>query len=288
MIDLHAHTSASDGSLSFSELVTEAKRVGLRALAITDHDTVRCASMIRPGASVPLLIPGAELTVFDEGLGYKDIHILGLFLDTSDAALNSRLSLLESDRLAQKRATVARLRELGYDLDFEEVRREASGAVGRPHIAKALLRKYPGEFKSVSEVFQKLLARGKEGYVEREAGFSLRESVDLIHGAGGLAFVAHPLLYPYDSVKLLEDFRSLGGDGVEVYYDYIKNRPEERISAAENTRIIERYQGLARDLGLLESGGSDFHGAAKGQALGVFGAPDQVLDRLTAALRKPL
>src|SRR5262249_49121928 len=105
---------------------------------------------------------------------------------------------------------------------------------------------------------------------------------------GGLAFVAHPLLYPYDSRKLLADFKSAGGDGVEVHYDYITNRPEIKITEAENGKIMERYRTLAGELRLLECGGSDFHGQNKGQTLGAFGAPDAVLSVLKKALRKPL
>jgi 3',5'-nucleoside bisphosphate phosphatase len=287
MIDLHTHTNASDGTYDFGELVREAERVKLKALAVTDHDTVKSASLIKSTKSAVKLIPGIELTVYDE-IGYEDIHMLGLFIDPDEGRLSKKLTQLEQDRIGQKLATVEKLRELGYDITFDEVKTEAAGAVGRPHIAKVLLRKYPDEFDSISAVFVKLLGRGKKAYLPRERGIGLEEAVALVHGAGGIAVIAHPDVYPYKPEKLLSDFKSAEGDGVEVYYDYIKNRPEIEATKAENDRIIGRYRALAGELGLLESGGSDFHGATKGQKLGEFGAPDGILAKLEASARKPL
>ncbi len=288
MIDLHAHTSASDGTLTLEELVAEARRVKLKAIAVTDHDTIRSAIRIRAARALPRMIPGVELTVFDEKLGYEDVHVLGLFIDPKERRLAMKLDSLGRAREKQKKDTVAVLRELGYSITFKEVKAEAAGSVGRPHIARVLMRNHPGEFPTIRSVFGKLLARGKKAYVGRESGFSLKEAVSLIRGAGGLSFVAHPLLYPYDSEELLADFREAGGSGVEAYYDYIHNRPETKMTKRENGRIIARYLGLAQDLGLLVCGGSDFHGANKGQKLGGFGAPDSLLSALEKASRTHL
>jgi predicted metal-dependent phosphoesterase TrpH len=287
MIDLHTHTDASDGTLSFGELVREAARVRLKALAITDHDGIGSAEKIT-GAGPVRLIPGVELTVFDSGLGYSDIHMLGLFIDTRSKPLKSGLMALARERERQKMATVERLMELGYSITYEEVRKEAAGTVGRPHIARVLMRRYPDEFGSIPAVFEKLLGRGKKAYVGREGGFSLAEAIGLVHGAGGLAVMAHPLLYPYDPAKLLSDFKETGGDGMETYYDYRANRPQDGISPEDNLRMVEEGRALAGELGLLESGGSDFHGKNKSQGLGDFGAPDELLPKLVRALRKPL
>jgi predicted metal-dependent phosphoesterase TrpH len=289
MIDLHTHTNASDGTLSLEELVREAGRAGLKAVAVTDHDTLASAKMIVESKRAQLeLIPGIELTVYDDELGYEDIHVLGLFIDPHNPALSRALEELGRERESQKMATVERLRGLGYSITFDEVRAEARGAIGRPHIAKVLLRRYPDEFDSISMVFVKLLGRGKKAYLPRERGIGFREAASLLHGAGGLAVLAHPDVYPYDPRKMLVDFKSAGGDGVEVHYDYIRNRPEIPITAKENSMLIEKYHGLAEELGLLESGGSDFHGATKGQKLGESGAPDRLLPPLRAALGKPL
>lgn len=289
MIDLHTHTTSSDGSLSLDELVKAAKRARLKAIAITDHDNIRSAKLISEGIGAGMeVIPGVELTVYDYPLRYHDIHVLGILIDPKSKALNSKLAKLEKDREAQKKATVARLVKLGYRITFAEVKRKAKGVVGRPHIAMVLAERYPKEFHSLSDVFAKLLGRGKPAYLERKSGFSLGDAIRIIHGAGGLAILAHPFVYPYKPAKLAADFRRLGGDGMETHYDYVVNQPEVKRSRAENARLIVRGSELARTLGLLECGGSDFHGVNKGQKLGRFGAPDTLLARLKAARGKPL
>jgi hypothetical protein len=289
MLDLHTHTTASDGSLSLEELVKGAKKAGLKAIAITDHDNIRSAKRISPRAGTGVeVIPGVELTVYDYPLGYLDIHVLGLFINPKNRTLNSKLAKLEKEREAQKKATVARLVELGYKITFAEVQKKAKGVVGRPHIAMVLAEKYPAEFRSVGDVFAKLLGRGKPAYLERRTGFSLRQATSIIHDAGGLAILAHPFIYPYEPEKLAGDFRRLGGDGLETHYDYVANQPEAKRTAAENDRLIADGSSLAKKLGLLECGGSDFHGVNKGQVLGGFGAPDTLLAPLKAARRKPL
>jgi predicted metal-dependent phosphoesterase TrpH len=284
MIDLHAHTNASDGTLSFDELVAEAVRGGLKALAITDHDNVH--SSVRITGKEPLeVIPGIEISVFDHSLGYEDVHVLGLFIDPKNAALNLKLDSL--GREDQKKATVAKLNELGYKITFEEVKAKSQGVVGRPHIAMVLMERYPAEFPKMSDTFNKLLGRGKPACIEREAGFGLGEAISIIHGAGGLSFLCHPFIYPYDAEKLVSDFKRFGGDGLEVYYDYQANRPGVPITGEENGRLIEMAKALAVKNDLIESGGSDFHGKGKRghQRLGVFGAPDDVLSRIKSALR---
>ena len=279
MIDLHTHTTASDGTLAFEELISEARRVGLKAIAITDHDNIKSAKKITGNEAIQA-IPGIELSIFDKELGYADIHMLGLYLDPQNTRLNKKLDSLALERENQKRTTVEKLCELGYDITFEEVKAKTKGVVGRPHIAKVLIEKYPEQFHSIPEVFSKLLGRGKPAYLERETGFGLKEAIELVRVSGGLSFIAHPLLYPYDVAKLLNDFKKLGGHGLEVYYDYITNRPEAKLTEKENMEMVKRCKKLAADFDLLESGGSDFHGATKGQTLGKFGAPDELLEKM--------
>jgi hypothetical protein len=286
VIDLHAHTTASDGSLSLRNLVAAAKKAGLKAIAITDHDTVLGAkktSAIERGSAMEF-IPGVELSVYDRRLGYADIHVLGLYIDPENRKLCKKLAWLAGQREAQKKATVAKLRKLGYEITFAAVRTKARGVVGRPHIAMALAEKYPKEFRSLGDVFAKLLGRGRPAYLERKTGFGLAEAISLIHDAGGLAFLAHPFVYQYDKKKIAADFRRLGGDGLETHYDYVTNQPEVKRTAKENARLVSRASALASELGLLQSGGSDFHGTVKRQKLGKFGAPDAFLVRIKAAL----
>lgn len=285
MIDLHTHTAASDGSFSYDELVSKARIIGLKAIAITDHDTIAGVKNIKkiPGLEV---IPGVELSIFDRTLDYMDIHVLGLYINPNNKNLNQELEKLSKEREAQKKATVEKLNELGYKITFEDVKKKATGTVGRPHIAKTLLEKYPNDFCSISDIFIKLLGRGKPAYIEREVGFSLRQAIDLIHSADGLAFLAHPFVYPYDSKKLFNDFRRLGGDGLETFYDYVTNRPEVKITEKENIAMIAQAEHMALDLGMLECGGSDFHGENKGQRLGTFCAPYEMLEMIKEFKRK--
>ncbi|MCI0503664.1 PHP domain-containing protein [Candidatus Micrarchaeota archaeon] len=287
MIDLHAHTTASDGSLPLEELVIMAARGGLRALAVTDHDNVQSARRIN-GREPLEVIPGIELSVFDHALGYEDVHVIGLFIDPKHETLNSKLDSL--GREEQKKATVAKLNELGYEITYDEVKAKSQGVVGRPHIAMVLMEKYPSEFPKMADVFNKLLGRGQPACIGRESGFGLGEAIALIHAAGGLAILCHPFIYPYDADALASKFKGLGGDGIEVYYDYAANRPSVPTTPEENARLMGRAKELAGRFGLLESGGSDFHGQGKRgyQELGIFGAPDEVLAALKAARGKPL
>jgi predicted metal-dependent phosphoesterase TrpH len=279
MIDLHTHTTASDGSLDLQTLMIQAKAAKLKAIAVTDHDTVGSAIKITGHESVKA-IPGIELSVFDDKLGYMDIHVLGIRIDPQNHRLTSELKKLAIAREDQKKATVEKLRSMGYDIAFEEVKAKAKGSVGRPHIASVLMEKRPGEFPTMSSVFEKLLGNDKPAYVGRQAGFSLKSAVNLIHDAGGLAFLAHPFVYECDVDKLIADFEDADGDGIEVYYDYITNRPEIPITEPQNNELIAHAQALALVTGLLQSGGSDFHGAGKGQTLGRFGAPDILLEKI--------
>lgn len=283
MIDLHAHTDASDGTLSAEQLIAEAGRAGLKAIAITDHDNVHGAARIT-GKEPLEAIPGVELSVFDHGLGYEDVHVLGLFIDPKNITLGSKLDALTKQRLEQKAETVARLRQFGYDITLEEVKALAKWGVGRPHIARLLVKKYPGEFPTVQDAFDKLLGNGKPAYVIRQNGFGLEEAISLIRGAGGLSVLAHPFLYKYDVEKLVSDFKGLGGNALETYYDYETNAPRRGNDLPDTSVIRKRAKLLAKEHGLLESGGSDFHGESKGQRLGSFKVPDTILARLKKAL----
>ena len=279
MIDLHTHTDASDGSLSYAELVAQARKAGLKAIAVTDHDNVESAKKIT-GKEPLEVIPGVELSVFDHALGYEDVHMLGLFIDPKHKTLNSKLDTLLRQREAQKRETIIILNRMGYDITFEEVRAIAKWGVGRPHIARLLVQKYPGEFHSVQEAFDKLLASGRPAYKLRQNGFTMQDAISLIHGAGGISVLAHPLIYPYDHEKLVADFARIGGKALETYYDYATNAPRRGNELGDIEGLHLKALALAKAHGLRESGGSDFHGEDKHQRLGAFGAPDSLLEKL--------
>ncbi|MFH1521178.1 MAG: PHP domain-containing protein [Candidatus Micrarchaeota archaeon] len=284
MIDLHTHTTASDGSFQPAELVELARRAGFKAIAITDHDSVAGFLQIKKHPFGLEIIPGIELSIYDYELGYIDLHILGLFIDPKNKNLQEKLIRLNNNRQEQKKATITKLNELGYQITFSEVQKMASGTIGRPHIAKVLLAKYPDKFTSISDIFNKLLDRGKPAFIDRKIGFTLKEAVNLIHSAGGLSFIAHPFHYPYDVKKLLIDFKNLGGNGVETYFDYQKNRPLAKYTTRDIIAMITQLEHFAHEFGLLECGGSDFHGTVKQQTFGLFFAPDEILGMLKAAL----
>jgi predicted metal-dependent phosphoesterase TrpH len=280
MIDLHTHTDASDGILSLEELVHKAEEAGLKAIAITDHDTVQNARRLKDIESSVELIPGIELSVYDNKLGYIDLHVLGLFINPEEPRLLSTLERLEADREEQKKAIVERLNELGYGITYEETKAKAGGAVGRPHIARALMDRYPEEFRSIGEAFEKLLDQGKPAFLSRTAFFGLEDCIKLIHEAGGVAILGHPGFYRYDLKQLLHDFKRLGGDGIETIYDYAANSVFRGFREEDGRRVGMELHKLAEEMGFLESGGSDFHGPNKGARLGALEVPDSCLDGL--------
>ncbi len=282
MIDLHTHTNASDGSYSLEELLKMAESAGLKAIAITDHDTVENARKLSQIKSYMELIPGIEISVYDNELCYIDLHVLGLFINPENKELLSTLERLEKDRDEQKRAIIEELNKLGYEINYEEAKANAAGSFGRPHIAKVLMEKNPGQFPTMSSVFEKLLEQGKPAFKSRNAFFLLDEAIKLIHSAGGLAILAHPKVYHYELEKLLQDFKSLGGDGIETHYDYYRNYPRYGYNKLANRLIEEEMKILAKRFGFLESGGSDFHSETKGADLG-YKVPDSILDELRAA-----
>lgn len=273
MIDLHAHTTSSDGTLSPSELIREAARAGLSAIAVTDHDTVDGLDRsIEEGHRVGVrVIPGIEINARAR---YGSIHLLGYFIDHHGAELQSRLEQLRHHRSNRNTRIAAKLRELGFDIDYEEVRKEAGhAAVGRPHFARVLVAK--GAASNFQEVFQRYLREGAPAYVEREQ-LSDAEGIGLIHSAGGLAVLAHPYrfrLRPPEIEAAIIDLREHGLDGVETYY------------SEHNEEFTQFLLEVARRHGLPVTGGSDFHGANKPHiALGVgkgnLNIPDSLLQPL--------
>ncbi len=241
--DLHLHSIHSDGRLPPAEIVAIAKERGLTAISLTDHDSVGgIPEAQKAGGPANLeIIPGIELSASLDG---KDIHILGYFIDIENPTLLAKLAIFRHSREDRARKMVIGLQSQGVEISFDEVQEQAGGgAFGRPHIANVLLNK--GYARDVYGVFQKYLGYDCPAYVEK---FSLhpRDAIDLIHQAGGLAFLAHPSLYMKER-HLMTVIQS-GLDGIETAHP---NHFEHSISYYK--RIVEQY-------GLLESGGSDCHG----------------------------
>lgn len=241
--DLHTHTIASDGQLKPRELVRLAKEKGLAALAITDHDTIDgLKEALDAGRDYQVeVIPGIELSTEWEN---RDVHLLGYYIDFQKEELQRFLIKLQEARYRRGQEMVARLQRLGYDLTWEEVTRFVGGkAVGRLHVAQALVDK--GLVPSIEIAFTELLERGRPAYVPRYK-LSPGEAIELIRIWGGVAVLAHPGLIGCDGI--IRELVERGLQGLEVYYP---------LHDAETT---EHYFNLAQELGLLVTGGSDFHG----------------------------
>ena len=278
MIDLHTHSTCSDGTLTPEELAAAALEIGLEAAALTDHDTVSGVERFLAAASgTPLhAVPGVELASM---LFNKDIHIVGLFIDPRNGTLLSALEQMRLWREARNAEMVEKIRSKGYEISMDEVLTEAGGeSVGRPHMAAVLLRK--GYFENMQGVFNRLIGRNGSCYVCRQY-YPVDACIRLIHEAGGLAIWAHPLHAAHGARAALRKIGSrlvsYGLDGLECYYSMFAE--QQQIDALE----------FANARSLLISGGSDFHGASHPQAKmgtgidGNLAIPFEIYERLLAA-----
>ncbi len=279
-IDLHAHTTASDGSFTPRQLVTEAKKRGLAAIGITDHDTLGGhAEAIEAGLELGVeIVPGIELSVKNEA-GEK-FHLLGYYV-AADSALARELSQLQRERDARNAVIVEKLAALGAPISMARVLEIArGGVVGRPHLAQALVE--AGHIASVQEAFDRYLADGAAATASKEVMTPAR-AVALIHAAGGVAIWAHPTRPPSQRAgavnfavleSQLRNWIEIGLDGLEIYYSQYS--PAEALWTAQ----------MAQKYGLLGSGGSDFHGRSKPDIqVGVVHTGNAVPDEVLAALK---
>jgi predicted metal-dependent phosphoesterase TrpH len=275
LIDLHSHTNCSDGSATPADLIKRAASAGARAVAITDHDTVEGLHEGRSAAEQAGIefVAGIEISAdFQPGT----MHILGYCFDPSSKELNLALEELRLARRERNPQIAARLQSLGLDINYEEVASLAGNqVVGRPHFASLMVTK--GYVKSIQEAFDRFLAKGGPAYVEKRR-LSPADSINLIHGAGGVAFLAHPYqmkLSDQDTEEEIRRLKDLGLDGIEAIYS--------RMSIVDR----ERYVRLAGRLSMLVSGGSDFHGSFKPDinlvtGLGDLQVPYELLDKIKA------
>ncbi len=250
-LDLHLHTTHSDGSLPPAEVLALAHKAGVTALAITDHDiTTGLPEALEAGARLGIeIIPGVEIS---SRFGDNELHILGYFLDWQDPAFNHKLARLRASRHERNPQIIERLRALGQDITYEEVRHLAgTEAVGRPHIARVMMDK--GYVKSAKEAFDRFLAQGKPAYVARELPEPV-EAMAWIRAARGIPVLAHPLWAKQDNqglFTLCEKLKTEGLGGMEVHY------------STHNPKQTAELLDIAKRLELLVTGGSDFHGVTK-------------------------
>ncbi|MET7480093.1 PHP domain-containing protein [Streptomyces sp. NPDC005648] len=268
-IDLHCHSTASDGTDTPAELVRNAAAAGLDVVALTDHDTTR--GHAEAVAALPeglTLVTGAELSCRVDGVS---MHLLAYLFDPGEPALLAERELVRDDRVPRARAMVDRLRDLGVPVTWEQVARIAGdGSVGRPHVATALVEL--GVVRSVDEAFTAdWLADGGRAHVPKHETDPF-EAIRLVKAAGGVTVFAHPgagkrgRTVPESAIA---EMAAAGLDGIEV--DHMDHDPETRA----------RLRGLAKELGLLTTGSSDYHGSRKTCVLGEYTTDPEVYGEIT-------
>jgi predicted metal-dependent phosphoesterase TrpH len=268
-VDLHSHSTASDGANTPDAVVETAARAGLVAIALTDHDTLAgVAAAIEVGERLGVrVVPGVELSLMD---GENEVHMLGLHI-ARVAALQDELEAVRDSRKERAERIVSKLNGLGVPVTLAAVLEQAGGgAVGRPHIARALIA--GGWVRDLREAFDRYLGAGRPANVEKRR-ISVADGIRLIHECGGLAVVAHP--GADGRRERVEPLVMLGLDGLEVKHPG---------HSAEDTLRIE---ALADHFGLVKSGGSDWHGAANGpRVLGGMRVPASWLEQQDARVEK--
>ena len=266
-VDLHAHSTASDGTATPTGAVEAAHRAGVVALALTDHDTLAGV----PEAQVAAdrlglrLVPGVELSVHQEGV---EVHLLGLHI-RDVAGLQTELEAIRDQRRLRAIAMVEKLAAAGAPIAIEAVLAEAAGgAIGRPHVARALVA--AGHVKDQREAFDRFLAAGRPAYVDK-ARLEIADGIAMVHRAGGLAIIAHP--GAEGRRERIEPLVPMGLDGLEVRHP------------SHSAEDVKRLDALAQHFGLVVSGGSDWHGAMQGpRVLGAMRVPEAWLEAQDARL----
>jgi predicted metal-dependent phosphoesterase TrpH len=286
MIDLHLHSTSSDGQDSPSQIVDKALELNLKAIALTDHDTLSgLEEFLSYGEEKNIIvIPGIEISIKHEPeRELIDIHIIGLNIDHNSAKLRKSIEDQIKGRLEQKRAICHRLRnEFGYDISFKEVQEIAgSNIIGRPHIVEVMIRNNPDitKGKSKNQLF-KLISVGGSAYVDRIIELNLEKSIELILSAGGIPILAHPGIYNVSNFEhFMEMLIEVGIKGIEVEYTYSKNRPfyETKKAIEAQKTLPEYFRRIAEKYNLVKSGGSDYHGGKKGIKIGDANVPDEYL-----------
>lgn len=244
-VDLHIHTMHSDGSYTPAEIVRFAKENELETISITDHDSLNgFKDAYNEGKKLGIeVIPGVEIS---SDIGDHEVHLLGYFMEPDNEELERYLVFFRGERYKRAIRIVDKLRTLGFDITIDDILEEAqNSAIGRPHIAQALLRK--GFINSYYEAFNKYIGNGCPAH-EKKVHISPQSAFKIINDAGGLSFIAHPGYMPENILKeLIEE----GVDGIEV------------VHPSHSPNQVKYYRGIANEFFLLESGGSDFHGGKR-------------------------
>ncbi len=256
IIDLHIHSTYSDGTLTPTEIIKLAEENGIKVIALTDHDTIDGLGEFNDCSSDFVeKVNGIEISVQMNDFNF---HMVGLFLDYQNEEFKAKIDYLKQARIDRNKKIIDKLNELGFKITLEEVEKIAKGEMGRPHISQVLLEK--GYFNNKNEIFDKLLKKGAPAYFDKFR-YTPNVAIDLIKNkAKGISILAHPGLLPFkrkDKRKIIEELKNLGLDGIEVFYS--EHTPDE----------VNFLNRIADEFNLVISGGTDFHGAnKKGIALG--------------------
>ncbi len=260
-IDLHMHTTFSDGLCSPENLRDIVRGKKLKAFAVTDHDTIEGYRAVRSllNDDDPEIICGVELSVSYEK---SDLHVLAYYFDPENKPFNKALKLFQDSRNLRAKLMVEKLNELGIKVSYGAVEKAAGrGVIGRPHIAEAMYKS--GSVSTYNEAFSKYIGNGKIAHVSKK-NFAPDEALKLIHDAGGVAFLAHPVID--DNERFIEEMAEMGMDGIEVYHPYHKSND------------LQRLTETAKRLSLVISGGSDYHGREGRQSeIGSQKVPEELL-----------
>ncbi|MFH1147880.1 MAG: PHP domain-containing protein [Pseudomonadota bacterium] len=278
-IDLHCHSTASDGSLSPGDLVRMGRDKGLKAIAITDHDTVEgVPAALEAGIELGFeVVPGVEISA---EMSFGTMHILGYYVDHNAPGILVPLNTLQNSRETRNHEIVKKLRSMHMEITYDEVLGLAQdGQVGRPHFARLLLQK--GFVSTIQDAFDNYLKKGRPAYVDKFR-FDPAEAIRIIKDAGGMAVLAHPgslRKSPADLETLVSELKSAGLNGLEVIYSDHTN---------EQTR---QYQKICSKFGLLATGGTDYHGSYKpeiaiGRGRGGLRIPYELLAEMKKARQK--
>ena len=274
-IDLHMHTTASDGTDTPSEVVRLAQRLGFETIAITDHDSMEgVAEAQREGGKAGIrLISGVEISA----MGEKEIHVLGYGMEPT-GEFEDRLRHMRVQRDERMRRMVERLNAMGVGITLREAVKDATGAVGRAHLARALVRR--GSARDIRDAFNRFLAPGRPAYVPREK-LSVEDAIRMIRSVGGVPVIAHPgqeRSEGYWSIERLRPWVQAGLMGLECYHP------------SHSQRQCDELLTLCRRLGLLVTGGSDYHGKVKqvrlGEALERWNGKDEDFARFIKAIKR--
>ena len=273
---MHIHSTCSDGGFTPRQIVELAKVKGLKAIAITDHDTVGgVAEAVAAGEECGLeVVPAVELSIENEWeKEFVELHLLGYFIDYQHEELHDILDRIVQARIDQKIRQIKVLQDDGIDVSVEEVFSRVRGVPGRPHIADVVMRRNPGRFASKEDLFAEYLTVGGKAYTGRTFSLTLAEAIQVVVKAGGVPVLAHPGAYDkvQDVEAMIRRAQEIGLQGLEIAYTYNKNRPHYGLTPVEMQNLMARFEALAEELGLVKTGGSDFHGEGKDIELGEMG-----------------